>query len=1346
MLSLMQVPELRVQRSRVTLPADAPNVRKHNAVFLNIPTLADAPLVVNSRLVYHNSKYMVTWMDLQYRATINNSTAVLYFREEREAYYSGLRRSMPFIQPAQTFNSIAERNVFVPLAPENSVFEQRGLRIHSFAKRAHAYATYISQSMNNPQWEAYHTKTMIFHLDHWLSSTSLNLPTSLMRQPTLNPIYFFTFMLKHQSATLQELFKGINLVFLTEKTFLYLKGENIDQGTLRTLSREFRRMNLDLEPVITETDAQLSQSDNVTEDEMAAIQTVLNQKYNFTGDEVADAIETGAKEGENPMDNDNPEVVEKVLKAAQRERIGDVRPLSKRDEELRDKQKQLQVRGKTIGDILNVGNMDAGLESFTVKDKIKSTNENVHTVTYPSFEKVYNEKLMQKDMMSVIQSLNDTRLPVFVRDIKKEDSSDELNFKSTYTIQYEDVNRVRHNVKVDMPEFIDDKFLYLNGNKKMIVKQLFMKPIVKVGPNEVQICSNYNKIFMRRHGAKLSSKVEKFRKTLATNPAGVTVKYGKVGYGNRGSRTTIEYDEIAANVMEIKANGMDLLFTQSAVNERLSKLNKKTPEGYMCIGFKRQEPIFVNLATQQTDAKEDIVDLFVTHAKLDGVFKEQSTGKKFMYTRATIMSKQVPIALLLSYLLGISGLLRRANIQHYFSDTRPRVDLSQGVIAFADGFLVYEKYPMENSLLLNAFEDIETKAFDYEEFDSKDVYYTLFETMFGRRNIASAFDNFNDFMIDPITKGVLEDLNLPTNFVDVILYANNLLVDNAFTPENDMSLYRVRSNELVNAYLYKALSDAFQNYANTATNNNPVKIWLPQDAVTKRLLMAQTVEDYSILNPIVEVEKSRAITPKGHSGMNLDSAYTLDKRSYDPTMMGILAVSTSPDANTGIVRQLSLEPNMINARGYIEVKNDKLDELKDVNLFSPAEMLSPLGVTRDDTVRTAMATKQSKHIIPIEKASPVLISNGAEQTLPYHLSNDFTIVAKEDGKVIEIDEKTQLAIVQYKSGSKQAIELEPRIVKNGAGGFYLANKLELNVKLNQTFKARDIIARDPKFFNHTQSNGTRFNIGALEKVAVMGGYASYEDSTFVTQKMSEDMAADIIMQRPVTLGKNATVDFIVNVGDKVKVGDELIRFETSFEDENLNSFLNSIGDELKEDIQSLGKTPIKSKYSGTVEAIKMYSTVELDELSPSLRRLVGKHYAGIIQKKKLLDKHDKSDGTYKLGVLLNEPSTKVEAKNGKLKGAEVGEGVLIEFYIKYRDTLGVGDKIAFFTALKSIIGEVIPEGYEPYSMYRPDEEVSSIIAPGAILARMTPSILQTLWGNKVLVELKHQLKDIFDGK
>lgn len=68
----------------------------------------------------------------------------------------------------------------------------------------------------------------------------------------------------------------------------------------------------------------------------------------------------------------------------------------------------------------------------------------------------------------------------------------------------------------------------------------------------------------------------------------------------------------------------------------------------------------------------------------------------------------------------------------------------------------------------------------------------------------------------------------------------------------------------------------------------------------------------------------------------------------------------------------------------------------------------------------------------------------------------------------------------------------------------------------------------------------------------------------------------------------------------------------------------------------------------------------------------------------------------------------------------------------------------FFSALKSVVGEVIPEGYEPYSEFRPDEEVSAFVGPLAILARMVPSTMQTITCNKVLIELKRKLEEIYN--
>ena len=376
--------------------------------------------------------------------------------------------------------------------------------------------------------------------------------------------------------------------------------------------------------------------------------------------------------------------------------------------------------------------------------------------------------------------------------------------------------------------------------------------------------------------------------------------------------------------------------------------------------------------------------------------------------------------------------------------------------------------------------------------------------------------------------------------------------------------------------------------------------------------------------------------------------------------------------------------------------------------------------------------------------SPVLISNGVEKQLPYSVSKDYVIRAKEDGVIEDIDEKTKLAIVKYKSGECEAINLEPQTVKNGAGGFYLSNKMALDYRKGQKFKKNDVLAHNTNFFS-TGYDGCKFSIGTLCKVACMSSFATYEDSKLITSGLSKRLSTEMIMNKHVILGQNATVSYIAKKGDPIKVGEDLIRYEQSNTEEAVNQMLKNIGDDLQEEIKSLGKTSLTSKYTGVIEDIRIYSTYELNELSPSLAKIVGDYWKEIKAKKNLIKKYgitepEDSGNTF----FLNDGVTKPDSKD-RIKGYKVETGgVIIEFYIKFNDPVGVGDKLCDFAALKGVTAAVIPEGEEPYTVNDPDEEISTIVPATSIMARMTISIMQTMFGNKLIIGLKKKLKELYE--
>ena len=302
-----------------------------------------------------------------------------------------------------------------------------------------------------------------------------------------------------------------------------------------------------------------------------------------------------------------------------------------------------------------------------------------------------------------------------------------------------------------------------------------------------------------------------------------------------------------------------------------------------------------------------------------------------------------------------------------------------------------------------------------------------------------------------------------------------------------------------------------------------------------------------------------------------------------------------------------------------------------------------------------------------------------EESCRFDLSSDFVVNAKEDGKVVEYDEESKIMIVEYKSGNHQAINLAPTIVKNGGGGFWESNILITNLKVGDKFKANDALAWNKDFFQNNKLNGCRMNMGTLTKVAIMSTYDTHQDATFITEKLSKDAASEMCFQRSVVVGKNANVSFMARVGDNIEIGQSLIQFDTSFEDNSLNEFLSALSKDprLEKEIMDSSRNNIKSKVAGVIEDIKIYSTVDIDELSPSLARIVKNYYNKINRKKKLLSKYDPEGSIVKCGMLLAETTGKVEPnKFGVIRGQKVEDSVLIEFYIKHTELLEVGSKIA----------------------------------------------------------------------
>lgn len=1377
------IPYMKTLRKEIALPVGTP-LGKGNLIFLFSLNLSDSIEMINVDHTFMNKrKYYLYFLNAVYRGKIGSKQYRYKNLAERLTIYkqvseeTGLRpyTSSYVIRPNEV------RNMYFDLFQYLDLFKVTAIKFN-----ASRFITLFWEYFKPIVEESYGNYTNKYILLNAEKFGVFN--KGSLREKLNNPLFLIYYTMRTHHELIEEL--DIDFLIYCNERVMKLNLSKTDEKShiafLQELKKLYRNVDLsDLEKTDTEEledeepesvskaspmPAKFAKTSGLAKS-ISAISSIIDSDDNSASSvqpkpaEHTKTEEKPVKKETKEADTEAEKKEEEAIKDAYKAVVKEKEPTrsdrsTARDNLLREKQKEIVVKGTTIDEIDKVTVEDITIESTNISNNLKTTNPNMKEIKFNNFNKTYNDKVLNKDIIHCFTELNSKSIQMFIRDIKVEDSSDELNFKETWTIYLEDQNRQRHTIKVDIPKWVENKFLWLGGNKKIIKNQNFFLPIVKIAPDTVLIVSNANKTTIKRMDTKSLRSISILDKLLVKSEK--FESYFTVGnsfFENHGYLTTLEYDDLSKRFSKFKMKNIVMYFNQKEATEEAKKKGVKIPKGKIFVGFVGSDPIILDMDTQRTADNYGIIDIIFSHLDDDikQVLSKISTPKRLIYTNMTTMKQDVPMIIILCLWEGISTVLKKANIKYRFTKNARDIAVNEEYIRFSDGLLVYDN-TVPNELLMNGLRILDTAHHELAEYDSPEVYYGFIQKKFGSLTALNMIMNAYEFTIGSIEREILTDMHCPTDIVSLCVYANNLLCDNDYTEELDQSINRVRCAEIIPSILYDKLAKAYTTFKNS---NGKKKLSLPQDCVIKELLSLKTVTDYDSLNPFLELEETHGISAKGFRGINLKEAWTVPKRCYDKTMTGIIAPTSSPDANVGVNRSLTMEPNIKSVRGYCDVKDDKLDEVKDVNLFSPAELLIPLGVTTDDSTRTGHSVKQSRHVVPIQKAAPVLISNGSDELCKYYLSSDFIVNAKMPGKVIEKDPKTKIMIVEYKDGTHQAVNLDKQIVKNGGGGFELSNQLVTDLEVGSTFKANDTLAYHEKFFSGSQVQGTRLNIGPLTKVALCGTYNTYEDCTFITKKLSSECTTEMCFKTPVVIGKNSQVSQIAKEGDKILAGEPLISFDESFEDSDINKLLATLGDDedLKDAVISNSKNIIKSKYSGTIEAIRMYSTVDLEELSPSLQKIFTPYYNKIKSKKQMLLKYDdevsklpKSEQAKKAGVLcgvlFTEATGKVEPNRyGTIRGQRVDPngGVLIEFEIKHEEPLEVGSKIANFTALKNVVGEVIDEGFEPYSDFRKDEEIGTFIPPISILARMTPSIFLNALGNKCIIELKRKLEEIWKG-
>lgn len=1039
--------------------------------------------------------------------------------------------------------------------------------------------------------------------------------------------------------------------------------------------------------------------------------------------------------------------------------------------EIKNKYKSIKFdESETLEDVLNRANtisIDLHDENLDIKDK--SFNKSIIT----DFTKSYVKKTLAQDIVKNVQSFaNENKAnPMAITKFEKKDISDQFNSLEMYNFELKDKYGKAHHIKFKMPKIDDDGFMKLGGNTKMLKKQFVLKPVTKTSPDEVYVMSNYNKILIFRSGINMNKNtiiLDKIIKAIDKNAKAfsgiVDIYRGDNTKINIDYTTTIEYDEIATSVSKIiigmknKMTRKVFYFSQKEIRDLISTRKLKfdlngvnVPYG---IDYTTGQVYSVNTVNTNESVARNIIDALsaINDPNLNGII-EKAIGSvkgnvKKIFSKVNIQSKEVPLIIFLAGTFGFKKVLETGKIKTVFVNKQTELsDEDKAFIAkntinfvkFIDGKLYYDSYPIDLAMLMNGLNELNTEELAYEDLENLGTYVEYAYDKFKTRNLIKGWIAFRDLFLDPKTLEVIEALHLPTDLLELLLYANSLLQNNSFTPSGEVGSWRIRDYEVVSDLLYQSISENYRKYMMKGKSREGFSI--PEEDILTKLNKAFLLINYDTTSPGAEIREKSGVTFKGPNGINLDRAFTLDKRGQTVSNIGTEAISGPDNGNIGINRQLTSNPRIINTLGFIEpTKPEDIKNLSASSLYAFEESI-PYG-NCNDPKRIGFLSSQTKHLVPGRAFDVPMVGTGMECAMPYKVSSVFGYKAKQNGKVIKVDNDKGFLLVKYKDGTTDRVDFGAKYVRNS--DFYLANNIDVDVKEGQNIKEGQILTHNKDYFKKTMGRLV-YAQGAMARVAVAEGEVTEEDSSAISWRLSNKLATTIIKKKQIVLNHNANIVSFMKKGEHVTYGDPLMIYEDSKDSDADMALLNLLGDVGDDVLNTISRHQAAANYSGIIHDIHVYWTIDPDLMGDSTKKFV-KQYINKLNEE--IKEEEALTGTISKRRVETQVSKPLNAYANRINGVLVPkEGcIIVEYFIEHEADRRPGDKVAVMPALKSVIHKVMEKDecamrINPNSKFNVIDDITSNIG---LNARMVCSTYLDGFLSKILFERGKQIAEEFD--
>lgn len=1006
------------------------------------------------------------------------------------------------------------------------------------------------------------------------------------------------------------------------------------------------------------------------------------------------------------------------------------------------KYKNLELDGERLEDIL-LHNNDLSLEEDVLDEKVVGyvPDPSALKSSLVRFDENYMKKTFNKHLVGVVTSFQ--KNGVYLTGIKSEKIVTEMNNVTQYTLKYEDIEKRQSTIKFRIPTVDKEGKVLIDGVKQVLKKQRVNLPIVKISDTEVSLASNQNKTRVERNINKAHNYFAFIDSMVNSPKSHASIEFGScrvnLPLSYEYSSLAERYKGITFSTdtekWELYFDYVSRLEHFGSTKEKLESLEQ---EYGVYFGRTKQNWLFIdnqNIVRAVAQVGGEAIDF--EYSSIYQILRESlREGESFTkalteWVSIKILDKQLPVIFVLAYRYGLRNILDYIGIRYTITARRSRTIVGEGgfasfggnsdtvigvddeiiqgddwikiagqedfdadqdtdqspisedqkykpklndiAIKFADRILWFNRYPLAHSLLVAGLDYFDLSSYELAEFESKDIYYQLLLDKRFSHNLLKGIDAFYDLFIDNMTFTTLKMMKEPTNVRDLLIRCAVLLSTLDYRPPSSRQNHRIRGYEQFNAILYNEMARQFATYKSHRGKANVFSI--NPDAVFLRIIQNASMVPSESANPLQDIKEMSYMTYSGVGGRTSDS-FVVNDRKLASDDIGVISEATVDNQKVGINAQLSLDPGIVNTMGVLEPS--PLDELQPANVLSAHALVFPFS-TNDDSKRINFISTQSTHWILTKAVEQSRVRTGYERIVAHRSGRMFAGIAEQDGKITNIDEKSNLIEMTYEDGTVDVFRYGEQYTE--FQGFHVSQDIKPVVELGQKLKKGEVVTYNTGYFTRDETTGQLdLTIGVLANVALLEYDTTLEDSTEISQRLSEKLTIRPTNTRIVTLSKKSIIHKAVSVGDEVLNTDSLMIFE---EEPIEGTTVFNTDDETLALLSDLNKNTPTAKFNGKIVNIEAYYGCPISEMHPTLGSIVKSATDKKNRQNKIASKTERAEDFPPSGIM---PS------GSKYKGVTFDEDtVCLIFYIQEEIPHDKGDKLVFMNQLKCTCAGVFPK-------------------------------------------------------